>query len=368
MSTLRQALASAEAGVVARLPDGAALADTPGHLVLRDEARGVTWEAIRLPWRVDLDDEALLYEDVEAQCRWAFDDAFRPDEANPEPRTADASWTLVVELAVTPVAGGRALAVIRRLVYQRGDEIVVGGFVVPTAHGVVEIRAAARVAQTGFRESMVLVMSGVAGFLPQSAYDAPEHDATFPHHPLSLVRAALAWLRAPDGGGLAITAPASPLPRGPVVVAELGCTITPPARYLPLPFGVPMSGAACFTRHALFLGPTPRMLDLTRYTLRRRLFGRASLETLVRETIAGWENEGARDIELALSPDGEDDPAGLGCTVRFRVGENAYRSAQRWRRFPDGLVLRVAVSAPPWVALEALTRDAADAARSLSLC
>lgn len=54
--------------------------------------------------------------------------------------------------------------------------------------------------QTGLRESIRLVKAGLSGdprlFLPQSEYDDPAHDAAFPAHPLSAVRAAQAWARA----------------------------------------------------------------------------------------------------------------------------------------------------------------------------
>jgi hypothetical protein len=66
--------------------------------------------------------------------------------------------------------------------------------------------------------------------LRQRDFDDARHDARFPAHPLSLVRAELREVL--DAERVTVLEPSPTSPPSEVVLRELGCAIVPPARYL----------------------------------------------------------------------------------------------------------------------------------------
>jgi hypothetical protein len=65
-------------------------------------------------------------------------------------------------------------------------------------------------------------------FLAQAEMDDVRHDASFPEHALSRVRASLRWLQA----DLRVREPAPPRARGEVALPRLGCALEPPPRFI----------------------------------------------------------------------------------------------------------------------------------------
>lgn len=375
--SLREALASGSLGLRWSLPDAFEPTEEDERLmVARDPDRKVAWQLRVLPWRLDLrrsfDEE--LRGDLEADARHLFEEAFEPVEWPPgsgemrSPRTADPRWSPIVDVEHVRLGEAPALRVVRRITYQPGNEVLSGALIVPLAEGFAELTAIARAGETGFRESVLMLKrpgglpSGPdATFPSQAEYDDPAHDARFADHPLSLVRAALRWLLA--DAGLEVTAPAVEPPEGEHVVEAAGCAVVLPPRYLFLPREVmPMAPTlASFVR--VGLGDAPmRLLDVWR--LRDRLSGRdrgRALKRLAVETVEGWAEEGATDLDQETEIVAGDEPqAAVRTLVRFKVGDKPNVSAMRWRADEDGTVFRVNVSAPPYVPAPQL-RDEADA-------
>lgn len=348
----------------------------PQLLLARDPERRVAWLLRVFPWRFDLrpSSDAALRADLEADARHLFEAAFKPAEWPPgsgeksRPRTADPGWSPLVDVERVHIGEAPALRVVRRGTYQPGAEVLAGSLLVPLAEGFAELTALARAGQTGLRESVLMLSrpgAPPAGETPtfpsQAEYDDPAHDAAFPDHPLSVVRAALRWLL--SEAGLEVTAPAVPPPEGEQVVEAARCAVTLPPRYLFVPREVmPMSPTlASFVRAGLGEAPT-RMLDVWR--LAERLPGRDvahALQRLAVESTARWVDEGVVDLEQEAEIVGGDRAgAAVRTLVHFKVGDSARVSAMRWRADEDGTVLRVAVSAAPHVPATEL-RDEADA-------
>jgi hypothetical protein len=158
-----------------------------------------------------------------------------------QPRTDDAEWSPVVEVEMTGVDGARALQVIHRLWYEPGCEHVMGHLLVPLASGLFEFRLFGNSQMTGIRETTLAhgIIASAGGDpvqalrgVRQSFYDDARHDATFPAHPLSRVRAGLRSLR--DSGAVTVTTPA-PVAGGEVIAETESFAVTAPPRYLPLP-------------------------------------------------------------------------------------------------------------------------------------
>lgn len=99
-------------------------------------------------------------------------------------------------------AHGALGEVIHYMIRTRGLEIAMGQLLVPVERGVLELRCLAKnLEMTGIRESALLMkeMNLQSGKTPDElmrsiAYDAPEHDASFPTHVVSRVRTSVgAW-------------------------------------------------------------------------------------------------------------------------------------------------------------------------------
>lgn len=354
--TLREALASGEAGVRWSAPASLAWREGSPVVAVADDATfGVTWFVRRMPWPIDLrpaHDEALRG-DFEADARRDFEAAFRPPAegdtfGRKEPRTADPAWSPIVDFEPVQVDGARALRVVRRLAYQPGNEVLSGALLAPLASGYVEFAALCRAGTTGMRESVLLAKQRVTGgdgegkFPPQSAYDDPALDAVFADHPLSRVRAALRWLL--GEAGLRVTAPAAVVPVGEVVLDEPGCAVVPPPRFLHVPRSVmAMSPTLGSMARVTFTDRAPQLLDVWRHPSRFTGGDRAArLLSLARESTAAWVGEGVTDLAhgpAAVPGDGA--AVVVEDVARFKVKGAPKVSALRWRVDPDGTVFRV---------------------------
>jgi hypothetical protein len=363
------------------------LEETSNAALLRDPERRVAWEIALVPYRLDLREATLevLRDDVEGEARAAFEATWaqlgaEPDAAaRPPARTSDPAWSPVVSIDQIDLDDAPALRVIHRLSYQPMHEMALGRLLLPVANGVLSIAASSLTRTTGYRETMRLQAAlasregakpeAVARELGQAGYDDPTYDLLFPDHPLSLVRAALAWLVDAEGGGLTITSPLRSPPEGEVELPAAGCAVTPPPRYLPLPPGaLPISPTlAVLTRVGLAV-TTPRLLDVWRIedTLITGADREGQLVRLARKNAADWAGEGATGIDAKVSKL----PSNAGRThvkseIRFVTENGPTQAVARWMADTDGTVFRVAASGGPWIPKEALLADAEQALQSL---
>ncbi len=154
-------------------------------------------------------------------------------EAKRQPRTADPTWTPMVDYERLQAGGAPALRTVHRMSYEPGREIVMGHLLIPLERGLFEVRVAAGDPMTGVREAMILAMRrdpDASKPLTQQELDAPEHDEQFRDHALSRVRRALRWALAE--AKLEVTATAPPHHHGEVVLKKLDCALTPPPRFV----------------------------------------------------------------------------------------------------------------------------------------
>lgn len=365
--------------------------------LLRDPERRVAWEIAFVPFRLDLRDatERVLRDDLEGEARAAFDATWAALAPTPEAgpserapaRTSDPAWSPAIAIDRPLVDAAPVLRVIHRMSYEPGHELVVGRVLAPTTSGVLSIAASNLSRTTGYRESARLMAAlasrdgadpeAVRRELGQAGLDEEAFDLLFPEHPLSLVRAALAWLLDVEGGGLTIT---SPLPsktdheEGEVELAGPRCAITPPPRYLRVPAdafpSLPFSPTrAMLTRVGLAV-TTPRSLDV------RRIEGTSLLGTdreqqlvrLAREDAAIWAGEGATDVTSKVSVSrlpSKDGRAHVKSRVRFTTNAGPMQCAIRWMADTDGAVFRIAATGGAWIPKESLLADAEQASSSL---
>jgi hypothetical protein len=375
--SFRDTLAAGNIGLRWPLPDVFELVTEDRRFLLaRDPERKVAWLLRVLPWRFDLrrSSDDVLRADLETDARYLFEQAFEPIEWPPgskrksSPRTADAGWSPIVDVEHVRVGEAPALRVVRRVTYQPGNEVLSGAVLVPLAEGYAEITAMARAAQTGFRESVLMLQrsesasgEGKPTFRPQAEYDDPAHDGMFAEHPLSLVRAAQRWLLA--DAGIEVTAPGVEPPEGEHVVEAAGCAVILPPRFLFVPREVmPMSSTlASFARIGLVDTPS-RLLDVWRVP--ERLSGRdrgQALRRLAVEHTENWTKEGITRLEQEAEIVAGDGPqVAVRTLARFQVDDKPKVSAMRWRVDEDGTVFRVTVSAGPNIPSAEL-REQADA-------
>jgi hypothetical protein len=383
-------LQSGDLGVRALFPASLErLEEAARAALLRDPERRVAWEIAFVPFQLDLRDatEPVLRADLEVEARAAFEatwSALAPDaelSARPAARTSDPAWSPIVAVDRPLVDAAPVLRVIHRMSYEPGHELVVGRVLAPTAQGVLSIAASNLSRATGYRES-ARVMAALASHdgadpeavkreLGQAGLDDATYDLLFPEHPLSLVRAALAWLLDAEGGGLSITSPASASAEAEIEIelAAARCAITPPPRYLPLPDGaLSLSPSrATLTRVGLAV-TTPRTLDVWRIEGASILGpGREQqLARLARKNAADWADEGATDVTAKVTKlPSKDGRAHVRSRVRFTTPAGPTHSAARWMVDTDGAVFRIAASGGTWIPEGSLLEDAEQALRSL---
>jgi hypothetical protein len=180
---------------------------------------------------------ADLHAALERHARHMFDQLFaQTHDSSSTARTADASWSPLVDVEHHVIDGVPALRTVHRMQYERGREMVMGHLLVPLRDGLFEMRVLAVDTMTGFRESAMLIKRTSPDgpqFLTQPEYDDPANDELFPRHSLSRVRAALRTLRA-EGDLRVLAKPAAPV-AGEVTLRRLGCALVPPPRFVHTP-------------------------------------------------------------------------------------------------------------------------------------
>lgn len=217
-----------------------------------DDSQGLQW-ILAYEDGLHLDLRAEVRPHLEASMQWVARDMFEQVFANqilpnapkgfdpPNRRTDDASWSPMVEVVSTELAQAPALRLVHRMVYVRGNELVMGHVLVPLARGLFEARGMAADRQTGMREVAVMTLTQQVeperfandpfGGLRQADYDAEANDARFPAHCLSRVRHGLAGFA--SAWNVSVASPAAPHAPQLAVMPSLGCSVTPPPRFVP---------------------------------------------------------------------------------------------------------------------------------------
>lgn len=363
-------LASGEVGVRCAPFDGRVVQETERAVVLvNEQEHGVVLQARHLPWRLALgpSSSADLRAEISAAARVELEQAFEatihPATGEPvEPRTRDVTWSPVIELDELEL-DAPALWLLRRLHYVPTNELVIGTWLLPVADGLVSLSLMARDTVTGIRESALWLkhdekLGGAPSAHPgQPFFDDAAHDALFPQHCLSRVRAARRWLEHPGKGGLTITKPAV-AGSGEQQLPEADCAVQPPPRYARLPAGtLPMASTlVTFTRVTLGEDETPGMLNVWKLSrkLPRGEQGQA-LRSLAVDNAQGWESEGAKNIRVdARVSEGKRGPEAR-LHIQFEV-DRPVQEAQVW--FVDGdAIFRIGCSAIAAYDTQALWRD-----------
>jgi hypothetical protein len=364
-----------------------ALEEAPQAALLRDPERRVAWEIAFVPVHLDLRDatHSELLADLEGEARAAFEATWTALGAEagaserPPARTADQAWSPLVLVERPRLDDARALRVIHRMSYEPGHELVDGRLLVPTAQGVLTLAASSLSRATGYRESARLMAAmasregadpeAVRRELGQAGLDEEAFDLLFPDHPLSLVRAALAWLLDVEGGDLTLTSIPPALDDGEVELAAPGCAITPPPRYALMAAGTPThtKTLAVLTRVGL-AATTPRLLDVWRLedTLITGADREGQLARLARKNAEDWAGEGARCVDARVSKlPSSAGRAHVKSHVRFTGDAGPMRSAARWMADTDGVVFRVSASGGAFLSEKSLLADAEQALASL---
>jgi hypothetical protein len=364
--------------------------------ILIDSEHRVGWHILHAPWRADIrpDHLELLRRDIARHARFGFEQHYlqvpqpkpaagQQPPARPPVRTSDPEWSPVISVEHVVVDGQPALLTIRRVAYEPAMEAVVGNLLIPVATGLIDITAFQHSQDTGYRENGLLNLAlqkypgegpqKLARRLGQTHFDDPAHDAQFPQHPLTCVRAALRWLLAQPQSLLAVTAAAAPLPEAgaEVELAQVGCAVRLPPRYIPVPDGVlPVPvGVSLMSRVILEGADDPQMLDIRQIAgLALPPEGRAEkLAALVQRQVAEWQQQGATQIEIAQEPvELAADPAradagprlGLAVEVSMLIGGAATHTVARWIVDHDGRVFRIGVATPPYVPMEEAAAEA----------
>jgi hypothetical protein len=360
-------LVSGAGGVRCRLPQGKVLGTGASVVTLAEPTRGVLVTAAHLPWRLALRDEdaGLLRDDSERLARHIFETTFaaldqKTREAFPHtggrPRTADPTWTPLIELETIAIPGGRALRVLRRIEYRPGCEVIETALLVPTATGTFQISGVAMDRQTGGRESALMFIllgkmppGGKPSFPSQSEYDDPRHDASFPTHALSRARAFLRELI--EKNAVELTAPVPEPEVGRCDFVDGRCTIVPPRRFLRLAPGIigPKEGVLWFSRVAVSIAETPRLFSVARET-QRVLPTYDALAAHAEGTTRDWSNQGVADVEVAAErrPDRRGRPV-VALRITYRPGKEPCAASQLWTLGPDGAMYRVTQEAPAYL-------------------
>ena len=210
---------------------------------LIDPELGVQW------WLLFFDDLHMdlrrehregLREGFEWPARTMFEDMYRHSGEAGEPRTADRSWSPLVEVEFLTIDDDPAVRVLHRMMYQPGREMIMGHLLVPVAGGLFEARALTSNggSPTGGREAALTILAvesgadleALEGTSRQAELDDPAHDEHFPEHPLSRLRAAFRGLVEPPRLEVIDAAPAHPV--GRVKLGSPRCSLVPPPGFV----------------------------------------------------------------------------------------------------------------------------------------
>jgi hypothetical protein len=246
--TLLESLANGPFGLHLRFPASwpVVSADAASAQVV-DEDRQAMWWLFMFPGlHLDLsgNDEQGLRDAAHHHARAMFDGVHEQDTGyDGPPRTSDPTWSPLVEHDRFDLQGSPVLRSIHRMSYRPGREIILGHLLVPRPWGLFEARVATNDATTGMRESVQFALMkakqpGIDSITlmksaTQATYDDPALDASFSQHCLSRSRAALRWLAADSG--LRLDAVTLPRASAETTLRELGCTVSPPPRFFPVP-------------------------------------------------------------------------------------------------------------------------------------
>jgi len=362
--------------------------ESDGFSMLVDPERRLVWSLHRSDYKLDLHPEHqdLLLGDIERHARDLFERCFqsteRPGGEGLEviARTEDPEWSPVVEVERVRLGAAEALLVVHRMWYEPTRETVMGHLLVPLARGLFEFRVMQPAPASGVRESAltarILASSDNQGKDPmeimdgigQAYFDDPKHDAMFPEHPLSAVRAALRWLL--EEGRIEVTDPPSPLKPGEFSASRAGFAVTPPPRYVRMSSGHLGQGVLRFSRMSFAVTEGVQILTVARLE--------SSSSAVLKP----------QDL-LRLAEMGEREAAPLGATrlkVEARILPGAggrphvrvYRAydqedrapqhiASRWFVDEEGRIVMVSVASARCVPAEELFEQAEDVVRSFRL-
>ncbi len=355
---LLEALASGACGVSFVPPKGAVVRASEREAVAFTEDRlGLQWLVHFGDLAIDLAPERdhLLARDVDAAARAIF----RATERNldalakrgklsasaPAPRVSDPAWSPVVDVRPVGLSAASALQVIHRSAYRPGMEAVMGHLLVPTAHGVVEFRVTATDRSSVGRERALGDATDLGAAEAQRRIDDPSHDAAYPKHCLSRVRAALSELTAP---GRVEVLRASLVPTvGAVHLDAFGGSLTLPPRFALA--GDASKDIALFTRVSLANTDGVWRLALAREDadgVSRHRALRKRVETFIAARFGIEDLSGAR-VDLTHADDGA---ARLRICFEATGAMNALASV--WWLHPDAGLRGLQLSAPADASLE----------------
>lgn len=257
---LLEALKSGACGVTFEPPKGAVVRAS------EFEALAFTEDRLGLQWLVHFGDVALdlaserddlLTRDLDAAARAIFhatelnlDGLVKQGKLSksaPNPRVTDPAWSPVIDARPVDLGTGTGLQVIHRTAYRPGMEAVMGHVLVPTAYGVVEFRVTATDRAASERERVLDGETPADALDAQRRVDDPRHDAAYPKHCLSRVRAALATLF--EAGRVEVVRPPLATRTGDVTLEPFGGSLTLPPRFAVA--GDTSRDIALFTRMSL---------------------------------------------------------------------------------------------------------------------
>ncbi len=351
--------------------------DDPDHARWIDRTQLVTVLVYRHRFRLDLGDGRApgLRAELEREARGQFEREYarsaKQKPADAKPRTADPSWSPIVEAEVVELRGGRALRCMHRLSYQPGLECIRASISCPVADGIITIAAIHLAEITGMRESVLMMplleaSQGRPEHPGQAFFDAPEHDERFPRHGLTCLRRLMASWLDPSQGGLEITRPDRPTPAGErIELRAAESSIVPPVGFQRLwPELFPMSPSlALFARVGLDAN-APTLFDVWKVPVPpTRAIDAGTLAAIAEQTARGWASEGARNIETETRViERSRFRAELLATTEFDAAGGRKLSHARWIVDHDGAVFRISISCDPTLESPTVLRDELDAA------
>ncbi|MEM7183781.1 MAG: hypothetical protein AAF518_22940 [Spirochaetota bacterium] len=354
--------------------------ETARFVRLVDSKKGVTWLIERSLQMVDsrLPEQNLLFLDVEEIARRDFETYFltssqEEDSIEDKPRTSDKDWSPVIEKEIISLGETNVLAVIRRLSYHPGSELIVGEVVVPTIDSSYRFIFTVRAGMTGVRESILTqaviedvseegldeeefkekLMQKLQQELPQQEMDNRKHDKNFPDHPLSIIRDLIDWLLDVEKSQLQIVQPYS-LPKSKKVEIEnLGCAFSLPARFVYAPGIVLNDSMLCFTREAI--SPLASRFSFGTFYIwkipEEQFNGEktiANLQQFACEVLMAWEQEGATNLRVQTEHiELFEDKNVVKTEISFEVAHDACYSMAYWFWDIDGVLFRLELSTDP---------------------
>ncbi len=282
------------------------------------------------------------------------------------PRTADPNWSPLVELDYANIREATGLVVVYRSAYDTGNEVVVGELLVPLVSGLMMFSARSRASTTGVRETVLAERAMRQGIKPleamaiaQEEIDDPRVDEEFYAHPLSVIRAAMRWLR--YDADMEVLSPMEPRANGEILLPSAGCAVVLPPRYVLTPaLSGMMSGSIEMVTRVSPPGASGKDLHIWRIP-NLKVEGRnrqARLKGLAVRIVRSWVQEGATQFKVDAKDMGDfEGRTQVECHASFRTATGPAQTAMRWFIDMDGTVFRVAAGAPSFVPKDRLYDD-----------